>query len=163
MAPLILIFSSVTFGLFWVVFRYNLLYVTVSRPDTRGLLYPTALNQLFTGIYVMELCMIGLFFLVRDDHNRAACVGQAVVMIIATAMTLCFQLLLNDAFAPLLGFLPQTGAEGTEEGPKYHGTGTNSHLGTLIRECSKWLAPTRTPSFMDGAFAGVEHGMEKRT
>ena len=44
MAPLILMFSSVTFGLFWVVFRYNLLYVTVSRPNTRSLLYPTALN-----------------------------------------------------------------------------------------------------------------------
>ena len=29
-----------------------------------------------------------------------------------------------------------------------------------MRECSKWLAPTRTPSFMDGAFAGVKHEME---
>ncbi|KAL9127040.1 MAG: hypothetical protein Q9217_004004 [Psora testacea] len=154
-APLILLFSSVTFGLFWVVFRYNLLYVTVSRPNTRGLLYPTALNQLFTGVYVMELCMIGLFFLVRNDHNRATCVGQAVIMIIATAMTLGFQLLLNNAFAPLLRFLPQTEVREAAEEPKYHGTGTNSHLGILIRQCSKWLAPTKNPSFVDGTFAGV--------
>lgn len=83
-APLVLVFSSITFGLLWVVFRYNLLYVTISRPDTRGLLYPTALTQLFTGIYVMELCMIGLLLLVRDTDNRAACVGQAVVTMIAT-------------------------------------------------------------------------------
>ena len=158
MAPLILLFSSVTFDLFWVVFRYNLLYVTASRPNTRGLLYPTALNQLFTGVYVMELCMIGLFFLVRDDQNRATCVGQAVIMIIATATTLGFQLLLNDAFAPLLRFLPQTEAEEAEE-PKYPGTGKNSHLRTLIQECSNWLAPTKNPSFVV-TFAGVQYEME---
>jgi hypothetical protein len=96
-ASLILLLSSITFDLFWMMFRYNLLYVTVSRPNTRDLLYPTALNQLFTDVYVMELCMMSLFFLVRDNHNRAACVGQAVIMIIATAMTLVFQLVLNDA------------------------------------------------------------------
>ncbi|MCJ1278138.1 hypothetical protein MMC21_005953 [Puttea exsequens] len=160
MAPLILLFSSVTFGPFWVVFRYNLLYVTVSRPNTRGLLYPTALNQLFTGVYVMDFCMIGLFFLVRDDHSRATCVGQAVIMIIATAMTLGFQILLNDEFAPLLRFLPQTEARGAEQEPKYPGTGKNSHLRTLIQECSKWLAPTKNPSLVDETFAGIQYKME---
>ena len=104
--------------------------------------------------------MIGLFFLVRDDRNRAGCIGQAVVMIIATAITLCFQLLLNNAFTPLLRFLPQTEVEGAEEEPKHHGTGINSHLGTQMRECSKWLAPTQTLSFIDGAFAGVKPEME---
>ena len=105
-APLILIFSSIAFGLFWIVFRYNILYVTDSAHDSGGMLYPTALNQLFTGVYVMELCVTGLFFLVRDDHNRAACVGQAIIMIIATVMTAIFQVSLNNAFAPLLRFLP---------------------------------------------------------
>ena len=160
MAPLILLFSSITFGLFWVVFRYNLLYVTVSRPNTRGLLYPTALNQLFTGVYVMELCMIGLFLLARDDRNKAACVGQAVVMIIATAMTLGFQYLLNDAFAPLLRFMPQTEEGEAEEEPKYNGTGAPSHLGGLVRRYSKWFAPTRNRSLVDRTFADMHHEMD---
>lgn len=157
MAPLILLFSSVTFGLFWVVFRYNLLYVTVSRPNTRGLLYLTALNQLFTGVYVMELCMIGLFFLVRDDYNRATYVRQAVIMIITTVIIVGFQLLINNAFAPLLRFLPQTEAGEAEEEPKDHGTRIDSYLGILIRECSKWLAPTKISSFVD---EGVQYKME---
>ena len=55
----------------------------------------------------MELCMISQFFLARDDHDRSSCVGQAAIVIIDKAMTLGFQLLLNDAFAPLLRFLPQ--------------------------------------------------------
>ena len=154
-APLILLFSSVIFGLFWVVFRYNLLYITISRPNIRGLLYPIALNQLFTGVYVIELCIIGLFFLVRDDYNRVICVGQAIIIIITTAITLGFQLLLNNAFAPLLRFLPQTKVGEAAEEPKYHRTGTNSYFGILIWQCSKWLAPTKNPSFIDGTFAGI--------
>jgi len=170
-APLILVFSSVTFGLYWVVFRYNLLYVTVSRPNTRGLLYPTALNQLFTGVYVMELCMIGLFFLVRDEHGRSTCVGQAVVMIIATGMTITFQVLLNDAFAPLLHSLPPTGTGGEEvEGgggeteekePKYNGSKTNYLLRMLLRKCWNWGAvPNENLTFVDALFSDMHDGME---
>jgi len=73
-----------------VVFRYNLLYITVSRLNTRGLLYLTALNQLLTGVYVIELYIIGLFFLVRNNYNRATCVGQAVIIIIIIVITLAF-------------------------------------------------------------------------
>lgn len=88
------------------MFRYNILYVTDSGHDSGGVFYPTALTQLFTGVYVMELRVTGLFFLVRDDHNRATCIGQAVIMIIATVITVTFQVLLNNAFVPLLPFLP---------------------------------------------------------
>ena len=155
-APLILLLSSITFGLFWVVFRYNLLYVTVSRPNTRGLLYPTALNQLFTGVYVMELCMIGLFFLVRDNHNRATCVGQAVTMTIATATTFVFQLILNDAVAPLLRFMPRTEMREEKE-PKYRGTEASNHL---LRKCFYWLCRTRDSSSIDRIFSDMHDEME---
>ena len=84
------------------MFRYNLLYVTEFRSNINDLLYSTTLNQLFIKIYVMKLCMIDLFFLVRDDHDRSTCVDQAVIMIIAIAMTVIFQFLLNNAFASLL-------------------------------------------------------------
>ncbi|KAJ5624350.1 hypothetical protein N7510_000659 [Penicillium lagena] len=49
-APLILIFNIVTFGLFWFVYRYNVLYVIKFRFDTIDLLFPRAINQLFTGL-----------------------------------------------------------------------------------------------------------------
>lgn len=107
-APLIMVFNIVTFSLFWFVYRYNTLYVTKFRFDTGGLLFPRAINQLFTGLYVMEVCLIGLFFLVRDQYGRVACKGQAICMIVVLILTFGYQILLNDAFGPLLRYLPIT-------------------------------------------------------
>ncbi|WEW57982.1 hypothetical protein PRK78_003449 [Emydomyces testavorans] len=107
-SPLIMIFNVLTFTLFWVVYRYNTLYVTKFRFDTGGLLFPKAINQLFTGVYVMEVCLIGMFFLVRDQKDQVACKGQAICMIILLFATVLFQFLLNQAFKPLFQYLPIT-------------------------------------------------------
>lgn len=112
-SPLIMVFNIITFSLFWLVYRYNTLYVTKFRFDTGGLLYPKAINQLFTGLYVMELCLVGLFFLVRDSDSsgRAVgtpCKGQAIIMIIVLFGTILYQILLNRAFSPLFKYLPIT-------------------------------------------------------
>src|SRR5262249_1047044 len=107
-SPLILIFNMITWSLFWVVYRYNLLFVLNFKFDTGGLLFPRAINQLFTGIYVMEVCLIGLFFLVRDSQGRVACVPHAICMIVATILTGLFQITMNRAFDPLVTYLPIT-------------------------------------------------------
>lgn len=107
-APLILVFNVITFGLFWFVYRYNTLYVTKFRFDTGGLLFPRAINQLFTGLYVMEFCLIGLFFLVRGVDGHVACDGQAICMIVVLVLTAGYQILLNEAFNPLIRYLPIT-------------------------------------------------------
>ncbi|KAK5800759.1 hypothetical protein VI817_002971 [Penicillium citrinum] len=107
-APLILVFNIITFSLFWFVYRYNTLYVTKFRFDTGGLLFPRAINQLFVGLYFMEVCLIGLFFLVRDENGDVACEGQAICMIVVLVLTAGYQILLNEAFGPLLRYLPIT-------------------------------------------------------
>lgn len=108
-----MIFNIITFSLFWLVYRYNTLYVTKFRFDTGGLLYPTAINQLFTGLYLMELCLIGLFFLVKDATSDGAAYGtpckvQGIIMIVVLILTFIYQWLLNQAFGPLLRYLPIT-------------------------------------------------------
>lgn len=90
------------------MYRYNTLYVTKFRFDTGGLLFPKAINQLFAGIYVMEICLIGMFFLVRDDKGNVACEGQAICMIVVSILTVGFQYFLNEAFDPLFRYLPIT-------------------------------------------------------
>ncbi|KAI9824922.1 MAG: hypothetical protein M1832_001527 [Thelocarpon impressellum] len=105
-SPLILIFNIITFGLFWIVYRYNTLYVTKFRFDTGGLLFPKAINQLFTGLYFLEICLIGLFFLVRDERGRVTCTAQGVIMVVMLILTVLFQYLLNEAFGPLFRYLP---------------------------------------------------------
>ncbi|KAH8802878.1 hypothetical protein F5884DRAFT_903499 [Xylogone sp. PMI_703] len=107
-SPLIIIFAIITFTLLWIANRYNMLYVSRFKLDTGGLLYPRAINQTFTGLYVMELCLIGLFFLVRDEQGNASCIPQAIIMIVCGAFTILYQYLLNYAFSPLFYYLPIT-------------------------------------------------------
>ena len=113
-APLILVFNIITFSLFWFVFRYNTLYVTKFRHDTGGLLFPQAINHLFVGLYVMEIALIGLFFIqtgvdeTTGEPIAGACVPQGVIMIVVLIFTALFQWLLNRAFRPLFTYLPIT-------------------------------------------------------
>jgi len=97
-SPLILAFDIFTFALFYAVQRYNILNVSKSNLDTGGLIYPEALNQLFLGLYVMEIYLIGLFCLVRDDHNQFACSGQVVVLTFIAILTLLYQRTVNQSY-----------------------------------------------------------------
>jgi hypothetical protein len=107
-APLILVFNIITFSLFWFVYRYQTLYVNKFTRDTGGLLFPNAINCTFTGLYVMEACLAAMFFLVRNAEGNAACVGQAIGMIVVLFLTAIYQILLNEAFSPLFRYLPIT-------------------------------------------------------
>lgn len=107
-APLILVFNVITFTLFWFVYRYNTLYVTKFTRDTGGLLFPNAINCTFVGLYVMEVVLTAMFFLVRDEHGRASCKGQGIGMAVVLILTAIYQILLNEAFSPLFRYLPIT-------------------------------------------------------
>jgi hypothetical protein len=107
-APLISLFAIITWSMLWIAHRHNMLYVTRFRTDTGGVLYPRAINQTFVGLYVMELLLIGLFFLAEDDKGNRACFWQGVIMTVALAGTVVYQLVLNACFGPLLCYLPIT-------------------------------------------------------
>ncbi|KAK7981623.1 hypothetical protein PG988_003861 [Apiospora saccharicola] len=107
-SPIISIFAIITFALLWIANRYSMIYVNRLALDTGGILYPRAINQTFTGLYVMEICLIGLFFLVRDEKGELACWPQAIIMIVCTFLTALYQLLLNQSFGPMFRYLPIT-------------------------------------------------------
>ncbi|KAJ9626420.1 hypothetical protein H2203_004052 [Taxawa tesnikishii (nom. ined.)] len=107
-APFILVFNLIIFSLYWIVQRYNILYVYQFRHDTGGLLFPKAINQLFTGLYVLEVCLIGLFFLAQNPKGDQSAYPEAIIMIVVTVFTAIYQFLLNDAFKPLFRYLPIT-------------------------------------------------------
>ncbi|KAI0967599.1 hypothetical protein F4678DRAFT_237915 [Xylaria arbuscula] len=107
-APIISIFAIITFSLLWVANRYSMLYVNRLAIDTGGVLYPRALNQTFTGLYVMEIALIGLFFIQEDGKGVHACTPQAIIMIVVTILTALYQLLLNMSFGPMFRYLPIT-------------------------------------------------------
>lgn len=94
----------ITFSLFWFTYRYQMIYVSYAKAETNGLIFPKAVNQLFTGLYFLQLCLIGLFFL---QANRA-CVPHAIIMIVTLCFTVLYQVVLNRAFGPLFTYLPIT-------------------------------------------------------
>lgn len=131
-APLILGWATVGMSLFYFAWRYNVLFVTDTQIDTRGLIYPRALKQLFTGIYLSELCLIGLF-------AASVAIGPLVLMIAFLVFTVLFHLSLSAALDPLLYNLPQSlmaeeeqrrvGLEATisDEKTVANGTGYTTH------------------------------------
>jgi hypothetical protein len=100
-APLVLGFAAIGMSFFYIAYRYNILFVTDSQIDTKGLIYPRALQQLLTGVYISELCLIGLF-------GIAATVGPLILMIIFLVFTVLFHVSLNSALDPLLYNLPKS-------------------------------------------------------
>lgn len=96
-----LFWSTLAMGLFYLAYRYNILFVTDTVIDTRGLIYPRALKQLFVGIYLAEVCMVALFII-----SKAA--GPAVLMVAFLIFTVLFQITISRALDPLLYSLPRT-------------------------------------------------------
>ncbi|KAL2126444.1 hypothetical protein VTI74DRAFT_891 [Chaetomium olivicolor] len=100
-APLMLGWATIAMFLFYFAWRYNVFFVTDTQIDTRGLIYPRAIKQLFTGLYLAEVCMIGLF-------GASVAPGPLVLMVVFLVFTVLFHLSLNSALNPLLYNLPLT-------------------------------------------------------
>lgn len=103
-APLMLGFATIGIGIFYCAWRYNIFFVTDTAIDTRGLIYPRALKQLFTGVYIAELSMIGIF-------GASVAIGPLILMIIYLVFTVLLHVSINNAIDPLLYNLPRTLAE----------------------------------------------------
>ncbi|KAF4990512.1 hypothetical protein FGRMN_8412 [Fusarium graminum] len=100
-APLILLFASGGMAFTRLIYRYNILYVFDSEMDSMGLFYPTALLQLIVGLYLAEVCMVGLFAL-------KLAFPPMVLMLILLIFTAIVHFSLRDSISPLLQNLPQT-------------------------------------------------------
>jgi hypothetical protein len=97
--------ATIAMFFFYFAWRYNIFFVTDTQIDTRGLIYPTAIKQLFTGLYLAEVCMIGLF---ASSMGTSLSPGPLILMIIFLIFTILFHLSLNAALDPLLYNLPLT-------------------------------------------------------
>ncbi|KAF3938079.1 hypothetical protein ABW19_dt0205002 [Dactylella cylindrospora] len=99
-APLILGFAAIGISLFYLAYKHNLLFVYDNSIDTKGMVYPRALYQTLTGVYLAEICMVGLFILGTTP-------GPLVLAIILLVLTVLFQIALTNAFGPMLEPLPR--------------------------------------------------------
>lgn len=99
-APLIVGFATIAFGFLYQAFRFNMIYSQSTLSiDTHGRAYAKAINQLSTGVYFSELCLIGLFAI--SSASKTSAVGPLVLMVFWLVVTVLFQLLLNRTIATL--------------------------------------------------------------
>jgi hypothetical protein len=136
-------FATIGMSLFYVAFRYNILFVTDAQIDTKGLIYPRALQQLLTGVYIGEICLIGLFAIATTP-------GPLILMIAFLVFTILFHIALNGALDPLLYNLP-TSLEAEEESLRAaieeHSAGT-PEVKEKNGEMTEAVAPVKEPGFL---------------
>ena len=81
--------------------RYNFIFVYSSQVDEKGLGYPKALQQMTVGLYIAQVCLIGLF-----GVYQAA--GPAILMVLSLVFSVLFHVGMRNAFGPLLATLPKS-------------------------------------------------------
>jgi hypothetical protein len=89
-APLVLGFATVGFVLLYLAFRYNAFFTLGTDVSTHGASYTRALLQLTTGIYISELCLIGLFGIGIGDTLNS--IGPLVLMAVFLVATIVWQI-----------------------------------------------------------------------
>jgi len=97
-------FATVGFGILYLAFRYRVLFTLGTQVDTKGRAYAKALQQLTVGIYLAEICMIGLFAI--GTSGNSAAVGPLVLMIIFTIGTVIWHWQLRSAMSKHTTTLP---------------------------------------------------------
>lgn len=98
---MILGFGAIGLYLLYLAYRYNLLFVYNATIDTKGLVYPRALQQTTTGAYIGMVCLVGLF-----GVNKAP--GPAILMVAFLILVILFHVTLNSATGPLMVYLPKS-------------------------------------------------------
>jgi hypothetical protein len=113
-APLVLAIVTLSISIYWLAYRYNVLYVYQYESSAGGRFFVTALNHLFAGLYVMEICMIGIFFSAKGPDGQPTCTPQALTMMAVLFCTAGYQYTVNTTYDSLMTYLPITEGEVTD-------------------------------------------------
>lgn len=103
-APLVLGFATIGFGLMYLGFRYQFLFVLGLKVDMHGESYLKGLRQLLTGLYLAVWCLIGLFA-IAVGNDRAA-IGPLVLMIIFLVVLIVCHVFVVAGLRPLESNIP---------------------------------------------------------
>lgn len=98
-APLVLIFSSLTLCMLYLANVYSYNFVQGFSTDNRGRNYPRALFQLFVALYIAEVCLLGLFIMAKTW-------GPLVLEAVMLAVTALAHIYFKRKFIPLFDAIP---------------------------------------------------------
>ncbi|KAH3903644.1 Rsn1p SCDLUD_001289 [Saccharomycodes ludwigii] len=114
-SPIILLFGCVGFFLLYIAYLYNLTFVFKEAPDGRGMYYPRALFQTMVGLYIGQVCLLGLYAVGRGW-------GPIVLQVVCLCITVFVHINLNHAFDKLMTVIPidtMKPLDGTSDTPSF--------------------------------------------
>ncbi|KAG7408789.1 putative membrane protein [Fusarium oxysporum f. sp. rapae] len=121
-------------GLFYVAYRYNVLYVAKADVDTRGLIYLQALKELLSDVYLAEICLVGMLIV-----SKAA--RPAFLMAVLLALLAKIPNPLLYSVPPSLQFqdnlIDRSQPQNEEDGQAQNGVGPNSTVASKSKLTSK--------------------------
>ncbi|KAF8068760.1 hypothetical protein FPV67DRAFT_1088897 [Lyophyllum atratum] len=107
-SPIINGLACATFFMFYQLYKYLFLwqYGQPSTSDTGGLFFPKAIQHVFVGMYVQQVCLCALFFLAQDENKNPSAVAEGALMVVLIVITAGFNIIINNSYGPLLHALP---------------------------------------------------------
>ncbi|KAJ1855070.1 phosphate metabolism protein 7 [Coemansia sp. RSA 1853] len=115
-APIVNWFVMVYFGLFYLIYRYQFLYVyNDSTWATGGLSFPKSIKQMLVSIYISEVYL--LLMMVAKLHAGVNAIMRIVVAAGLIAVTVGAHLYINEVYMPAINHLPVKRAADVERTP----------------------------------------------
>ncbi|KXJ91396.1 hypothetical protein Micbo1qcDRAFT_147497 [Microdochium bolleyi] len=99
-SPLVIGFAALGLGLFYMSYLHNLTFVIQAKLETKGKCYTRALQQILAGVYIGELCLIGLLGLRKAK-------GPLIMLVALFLGTIAYNILINRYLNPLEDHLPE--------------------------------------------------------
>ncbi|KAJ2729591.1 phosphate metabolism protein 7 [Coemansia sp. Cherry 401B] len=95
--PVVSWFAAVYFGLFYVIYRYQFVYVYNDRAwSVHGVSFPRAVQQMVAGVYVSELFMLAM--MVAKLQRSASAILRVVAVALVLVLTVVVHLYINDEY-----------------------------------------------------------------
>ncbi|KAJ2387382.1 phosphate metabolism protein 7 [Coemansia sp. RSA 2603] len=115
-APIVTWFVAVYFAMFYLIYRYQFLYVySDTQRATGGLSYPKTIKQMLVGVYISETYLI--LMMATRIHGTADSIMRLVVAVAILLFTVAAHLYINDVYMPAIDHLPLKKAADVERSP----------------------------------------------
>jgi hypothetical protein len=88
-SPIINGLAFAAFCLFYFMYKYLFTWVNDQPPssETGGLFFPKAMNHVFVGLYIQQVCLCALFFLAQNEKSKPSAIPEGALMIVLIVFT----------------------------------------------------------------------------
>lgn len=133
-SPAVSVFMILILLLMLLYYKHALhyMYSHVNDSETNGRMYPRALFHLYSGIYCLECCMIGIFVSLENQAGDCPMKFQALMMACALAATIFGNVVSYNRFRKHFNYFPQMNEDSTATEEELNGLSCEHSRGGLL-------------------------------